>query len=104
LILYPWYFDPPTHGISTPLPIVFRTPYPWYIDPLTHGVSNPLLWYYESLSLGRNEGGSIYHEGGSKYNDEKSTPGSIYHMKIDPGVNIPWGSKCHMTTGLSKLE
>ena len=36
---------------------------------------------------------------------EKSTPGSIYHivlwMKIDPGVNIPWGSKYHMTPGMS---
>jgi hypothetical protein len=24
---YPWYFDPPTHGILTP--------YPWYINPLS---------------------------------------------------------------------
>ena len=68
---YPWYIDPPTHGISTPLPMVFlllsmiyrpptygvSTPYPWYIDPLpmlcrslypwyinppTHGILTPL--------------------------------------------------------------
>ena len=26
--IYPWYIDPPTHGISTPLPMVYRPPYP----------------------------------------------------------------------------
>jgi len=31
------------------------------------------------------------------------TPGSIYHMKIDPRVNIPWGSKYHMTPVLHFL-
>jgi hypothetical protein len=36
---YPWYFDPPAHGILTPLPMVYQT----------------LLWYYELLSFGRNE-------------------------------------------------
>jgi hypothetical protein len=68
---YPWYIDPPTHGILTPLTMVYWPPYPWYIDlpnpwyinPPTHGISSPLLWYYELLSFGRNEGGSIYHEG-----------------------------------------
>jgi hypothetical protein len=25
---YPWYIDPPTHGISTPLSMVYRPPYP----------------------------------------------------------------------------
>ena len=52
---YPWYIDPPTHGISTP--------YPWYIDPL------PMV--YQTLSYGimnssllvEMRGGSIYHEG-----------------------------------------
>ena len=54
--LYPWYIDPLTHGISTPLPMVFwppihgiltplpmvhQSPYPWYFDP-------PYLWYIES--------------------------------------------------------
>ena len=41
LEFYPWYFDPPTHGISIPLPIVFQPPshgiltlYPWYFNPL----------------------------------------------------------------------
>jgi hypothetical protein len=32
--LYPWYINPPTHGILTP--------YPWYFDPPTHGISTPL--------------------------------------------------------------
>ena len=25
---YTWYIDPPTHGISTPLPMVYRPPDP----------------------------------------------------------------------------
>ena len=93
---YPWYIDPPTHGISTPLtmvyrppthgistpqPMVFWPPCPWNIDPPTYGISNPLLWYYELLSFGRNEGGFNLPWGGSKYNDKKLTPGSKYHME-----------------------
>ena len=35
------YIEPPTHGILTPLHMVYRPPYPWYIDPPTHGISNP---------------------------------------------------------------
>jgi hypothetical protein len=38
---YPWYFDPlhmvylpPTDGILTPLPMIFRPRYPCYIDLL----------------------------------------------------------------------
>ena len=32
-----------THGILTPLPMVYRPPYPWFIDidPPTHGISTP---------------------------------------------------------------
>ena len=76
---YPWYIDPPTHCISTPYPwyiyppthgISTPPPNPWYFDPHAHGISTPLpmvyqtlLWYYELLSFGRNEGSSIYHEG-----------------------------------------
>ena len=67
---YPWYYDPPTHGISsplsmvlwppihgimTPLPMVYQAPYPWYYDPFTHDISNPPIhgimtpypWYIE---------------------------------------------------------
>jgi hypothetical protein len=33
--LYPWYFDPSTHGILTP--------YPWYIESPTHGIFTSLL-------------------------------------------------------------
>jgi hypothetical protein len=41
---------------------------------------------------------------GSKYNDEKATiwyfdTGGNISLKIAPGVNIPWGSKYHMTPG-----
>ena len=42
---YPWYFEPPTHGILIPLPVVFY-PYQWYIEPSTHGSSNPLPMIY----------------------------------------------------------
>ena len=96
-ISYPWYFDPLIHGILTP--------YPWYFDPPTHGISNPLLWYYEPLSLGRNEGGQFTMRG-FKIQWQKIDPevkiltlGSIYHMKIDPGVKISWGVKIPHDTG-----
>ena len=55
---------------------------------------------------------SNIHSVGSKYNDKKLTkgvkipygklnPGSKYHVKIDPVVNLPWGSKYHMTPGVN---
>jgi hypothetical protein len=58
-------YQPPIHSILTPLPMVYRPPSPWYFDPPAHeistpptyGILNPLLWYYELLSFGRNEGG-----------------------------------------------
>ena len=68
---YPWYIDPLTHGILTPLPMVYRPPNPWYFDPLAHGISTPLPMVYQTLSYGimnssllvEMRGGSIYHEG-----------------------------------------
>ena len=30
---------------------------------------------------------------------KKIDPGVKIYLKIDPGVNIPWGSKYHMTPG-----
>jgi hypothetical protein len=39
-------YRPPTHGILTPLTMVYRPPYPWYIDPPTHGISTPLPMVY----------------------------------------------------------
>jgi hypothetical protein len=35
------YIEPLTHGILTPLPMVYRPHYPWYIDPLTHDILTP---------------------------------------------------------------
>ena len=85
---YPWYIDPLNHGISTPLPMVYWPPYPWYFDPPTHGISTPLPMVYQTLSygimnssFGRNEGGFNLPWGGSKYNDKKLTPGSKYHVE-----------------------
>jgi hypothetical protein len=37
---------PPTHGISTPLPMVYRPPYPWYFDPPIHSILTPLPMVY----------------------------------------------------------
>jgi hypothetical protein len=57
-IPYSWYIDPLTHGISTPihnistpLPMVYRPLYPWNIDPLTHGISNTYPWYIYFLPM-----------------------------------------------------
>jgi hypothetical protein len=110
---YPWYFDPPIHGISTPIPMPG-----WYIDPLTHGISTPLsmvFWppyhgistpyacYFDlpSYLLIRNGGGSKYH-GGFNLPYRGWSQFSIRGfnrswIEIYPGVNLPWGSKYHMT-------
>ena len=48
---YPWYFEPPTHGILTP--------YPWYFDPL------PITWL--EMRGSNYHGGSIYHTVGGQY-------------------------------------
>jgi hypothetical protein len=59
LSLYTHILDPPTHGISNPLPMVFWLPYTWYFEPPTHGILTPLPMVYrtlsyEPLSFGRN--------------------------------------------------
>jgi hypothetical protein len=84
---YPWYCDPPNHGISTPVPMVFWPPYQWDIEPPTHGISTPppmvYPWYFDppthdiltSLHIFWLEmGGFKIPWGGSKYHG-----GSIYH-------------------------
>ena len=73
------YIELPTHGILTPLPMEYCPP------PPTYGISNPLLWYYELLSFGRNEGGGFKLPwGGSKYNDKKLTMG--FKIPYDTGL------------------
>jgi hypothetical protein len=42
--------------------MVFLPPYPWNIDPLPM-VYQTLSYGIMNSSFGRNEGGSIYHEG-----------------------------------------
>ena len=49
---YPWYINPPIHGILTSLPMVYRPPNPWYFDPPAHGISTPLPMVYQTLSYG----------------------------------------------------
>ena len=103
--LYPWYFDPPTHGISNPLSMVFWPAYPWYIDPhtlprwyidpLTHVTLTPYTWYFDlpAYLLIKNGGFNLPYKGG-----QFSIRGfNIPWMKIDPGVNIPWVFKYHLT-------
>jgi hypothetical protein len=107
ILTYPSYFDPPIHGILTspthdimippthgiliPLPMVYWTPYPWYFYPPTHGIFIPLPMVYQTLSYGiMNPSLLVEIRGvnlpwsGSKYNDEKFTPGTKYHMVFWP--------------------
>ena len=49
---YQWYIDLHTHGISMPLPMVYRPPYPSYIDSLNHGISTPLPMVYQPPNHG----------------------------------------------------
>jgi hypothetical protein len=98
-------YRPPTYGISTTLPMVYRTPtfFPWYIDPLPMVYWPPYPCYidpvpmvYQTLSYGimnsslmvlwiplfwEKWGGFNLPWGGSKYNDKKLTPGSKYLME-----------------------
>jgi hypothetical protein len=58
-ILYPWYIKLTIHGILSPLSIAYRS---WYFDPPTHGITKPLPsldlryndenWDYESTTHG----------------------------------------------------
>jgi hypothetical protein len=32
----------------TPITIVYRTPYPWYIEPPIHGLSSPIPMVYRT--------------------------------------------------------
>jgi hypothetical protein len=56
---YPWYFEPPTHGISKPYPWdieppihAILIPYPWNIEPLIHGISNAIPMAFSPASHG----------------------------------------------------
>ena len=113
-IIYPWYIDPPTHGIwpptndiltpypwhFNPLPMLYRPPYPWYIDPPIHGILTPLPMVYRTpypwnfdpsaYLLIRNEG-SKYHGvqcsiQGGQYTMDENWPRSQFTM----GVKIPY--------------
>ena len=41
----------PINGILTPLPMVYRTHYPWYFDPPTHGILTPYPWHVDPLRM-----------------------------------------------------
>ena len=65
---YRWYIDPSTHGILTPLPMVYRPPYPWYFDPPTHDILTSLPISCLEMGGSKYHGGSIYHTGGAVFN------------------------------------
>ena len=44
ILIFLKFYDPPTHGISNPW--YFDPPYPWYFDPPTHGILTPLPMVY----------------------------------------------------------
>ena len=48
---YPLYIDTLTHCISTPTHGILTT-YPWYKDPLTYGILTPYQWYMEPHTHG----------------------------------------------------
>ena len=43
-------YRPPTYGILTPLPMVYRPRYLCYFYPHAHGISTPLPMVYQTLS------------------------------------------------------
>ena len=120
---FPWYIDPPIHGISNPpntdsltptnpwylepLPMVKWSPYPWNIEPLIHGISNPIPMVFSPPTHGTSNTlqmvywtpsfgimDSIY---GSKYYDRNLAQWSKYHMVYWPPGWFFRGSKYHMT-------
>ena len=69
------------HGILIPVPMVYRLP--------MHGILTPLpISGLEMRGQNTIQGGSVFNKG---FN--------IPWMRIDLGVNLPWGSKYHMTPG-----
>ena len=43
-------YDPPPM-VCRPLPMLYRALYPWYIEPPTHGILIPYLWYIDPLPM-----------------------------------------------------
>ena len=70
LLFDKWYFDPPTHGISTP--------YPWYFDPPIHGIltSLPISWLEMGGGVKIPWGFNLPYRGGGQFSIR--------------GFNIPW--------------
>ena len=110
LTILPMEYRPPFHGILTSLSMVYRPPYPWYFDPTypnsdppTHDIltSLPISWLEIGGGGAKYPGGSIYHTGGVQFSIREF---NIQWMKIDPGVNLPWGSKYHMTPGITPIK
>ena len=106
---YPWYFDPPTYGILTPLPMIYRplpmvfwppthgvsASYPWYFDPLPMVYGAPYPWYFDPPTHGILIPLPMVHRPLYPwYFDSPTHGGSIYHTR---------GSRYHMTPVLSSF-
>ena len=83
---YPWYFDPPTHGILTPLSMVIWPPSQWYIEPPIHGILTPLSISWLEMRGSKYHGVQCSIQGGQYIMDENWPPESLYHG----GQNTIW--------------
>jgi hypothetical protein len=84
---YPWYIDPHTHGILTPLSMVFWPPYQWYIEPPTHGILTPLpIYWLEMRGVKIPWGFNLPYRGGGQYTMDENWPRGQFTM----GVKIPY--------------
>ena len=56
--IFLWYFEPTSHDILNPMPMVYQTPYARYIEPPAYVLLTSYPWYIEPLPyiLIRNEG------------------------------------------------
>jgi hypothetical protein len=92
---YQWYIEPLTHGISTPLSMVF-----W---PPTHRISTPYTWYFDlpayffiiNGGVQNTMGFNLPYRGGSVFNK-----GVQYTMDVNrPRVQFTMGFKIPYDTG-----
>lgn len=105
----PMVFQTPTYDISNTLPIEYQTPFclklwvkcNWYgILTPSHGILNPFCLLIRNEGVQNTMGLNLPY-GGSHFSIRVF---NIPWMKIGPGVNIPWGSKYHMTPALYTLN
>ena len=50
--IFLWYFEPTSHDILNPMPMVYQTPYARYIEPPAYGLLTSYPWYIEPHTHG----------------------------------------------------